>query len=442
MSEGERFSTLKTLAVNYKPATRENLLQFCKACDNLTESLIASLKCYQACSELVTSEYLFYMYRQLRENIWRFVCVNMDMVACQYVSIYADHQEEMNIHLSTLNEAILKFQELPINRTPDAVQQLMCDNDVFGFFSDSSSDEENYRLSSFINKVLPGDIRFVNEQLELLLMKNQQLYAICRGHRTGKELGYIYRNCNDRYMTDEFPQKRKEEEACITKSMRDTGKSRYDVLQGRYDKRSSELMNSRLGCIAYGYHDDEEGMATEMTRLGMEKECFDNLFRDTNLTDYLGGEIQNLNTDNHNLWDMEDEEEENADTLIFKSSEMERLIDIHKNLVDDYMTSIGAKQIDWVCVYQIVMFYMLEKKVSFVVFCKWLNGIYGRTIISESYARGQNNNYFVQNAGKQWNKKNALTSKNTSQMEKKLWFYMTHIPKIYDLILLGKTDKD
>lgn len=442
MSEGERFSVLKNLAVTYKPATREKLLQFSKACDNLTDSLIASIKCYHAYSEHITSENLFYMYRQLRDNIWHFVLVNMDMIACQYVSIYADHQEEMDVHLSMLNSAILRFQELPINRIPDAVQQLMNDNHFWGFFSDSSSEEENHYLTTFINKVLPEDIRFVNEQLELLLMKNQQLYATCRSHRTGKELCYIYKSCNDRYMADEFPQKRKEEEACITKSMRDTGRSRYDVLQGRYEKRSSVLMDSKLGCIAYGYHDDEEGMATEMTRLGMEKESFDNLYRDSNMMNYLSREIQNLNVGNTNLWDMEEEEEENADTLIFKSAEMERLFDAHKNIVDEYMTSIGAKQIDWVCVYQIIMFYMLEKKVDFVVFCRWLNEKYGRTIISESYARGQNNNYFVQNAGKQWNKKNALANKNTPQMEKKLWFYMTHIPKIYDLILLGKTDMD
>lgn len=436
MSAGERLTTLQVLTGTHLPATHENLSQFCLACDNLTDSITASIKNYNAYSGYLSSEHLFYMYRQLRENIWHFIRVNYIMIASQYVSIYADYQKEMDIHLMMLNTAILEFQKLSINSISLSEQHLISEDEDYGFASDSLSDEENDRFSAFIYKVLPDEIRYVNEQLELLLMKNQQLHAICRSHRSNEELDFIFNTCNDRYCAEEMPKKLKAEEASIRKSMHDTGSSRHDELIKRYDKRSSALMDSTLGNIVYCHQEGQEGMAAEMMRLGMEKESFDDLYRDTNMVQYYGDELHHIiNTQENNTCFVNEEVEEVKDTLVFKSAKHEALFQKNKWKVDKYMKQIGANGGDWVCVYQIFMFYLLKYKVEFPLFCNWLNDQYGRVIISETYARKLNSSYFVKNAGTRWSKKDALAQKNTPQMESKIWFYMTHLPEINEIIM-------
>lgn len=428
MSAGERLSALKVLSGTYKPATTENLSHFCDCCVNLSNLLAAVVKEITAYSDCVSPEQLYHIYLHLLDNIHRFGRVNQDMIARQYVSIFADYQEEMNVPLQLLNGVIVQFMALPVNTDPNAVELLLSENSSL---DDTSDDEELTLYHAHIYKVLPDVVKQVNTELIKLMMENQKQYAVCRGNRNGKELHFIYRTNNERYMADVFPKEQKEEEAYILKSMHDTGRSRHDVLQGRYEKHAQSLKDSKLGGISYAFQDDEEAMAAEMMHQCMEQHSFADLYRDTNMLQYLGDEIK-ISDQEEYAQAMEQDEE--MPTVHFKSLKSEQQVEKNLHLIDAYMQEKKAGPMEWVCFFQVLLFYKHIYPVDFNIFSVWLNYKLGREVISKGRSRQIKSTYWVEKAGFAWIKSHAMESNDTKQMESKFKKYMDMVVGINNIL--------
>lgn len=418
MSDVERLNVQKELLGSYKPASTENLSHFCDCCSNLCTLLGAMVMENSAYRGLESPVALFFKYQHLLDNIRHFNHVNLDMVASQYVSIYPDFQLEMNDDLLKLDRAIVEFMAIPLHTNPEVLEQLLAEDD-FSIEMDYFKSDLQSQYRDTIIKVLPEVVHQVVEELEQLLMKNQEKHVKCRSLRDNKELCEIYNAGNSRYMAEEFQKQCLKEESYIAQCMQDTGKTRYEVIQGRYAQCSNDFVNSPEGIMYYSHINDPIGLVLDMMHQGAKKEGFDNIYRCINLLEHYTNEMRLSDQETYALSKGEGELFE----VQFCSKEKGILVEKNLSMVAKYMKEKKAKPMDWVCFYQALIFYKYIKPVDFTIFALWLNEKLGHEVISNGRARQIKQSYWVEHAGVAWIKEQAMETNNSLQMASKFKNY-------------------
>lgn len=437
MSLGVRVNVTKVLTSTFKPANSENMSLFCDCCDNLNSLLGAMVKENTAFLGHESPENLFYDYSYLLNNIRRFNRANMEMVASQYVSLSEDYQPEMNIRLTVLNGSILDFMALPINQNPDVVVPLLLKE--FESTTDIACSQEGYKplLNIDFNKEIPLLIHHVNKELEPLLLKHQELHAVCRGHRSDMELGLIFRTEHDRYYEEEFPKQRMEEEAYILQRMNDTGEKRHTVLQDRYDKISTDFLKTTEGHIHYSNHGSEIEVVKDMVRMNTNSLGYTAYFGAICKMEHLTHEIEHQSREDE-LNAYREKDQKKTKKVTFTSSQNEKMVMLHIHDAIDFLTQKKSKPQEWVCLYQALLFYKLILPVHFLDFYRWINDLVGKEIFSYDSAKKAGHTYFGKEAGKVWTEHQATKYKDTEKMENKVESYNLLVTELFNILRFGR----